>query len=159
MDIIAATGLVIVFNWDWYHWFSARANLTFDGRPRKMKGHLFYATSSFVHHIKSISEFRLELQSRNAHFGSKSAIFCLVWPWNLTDDLEKQQSTSSMLCWAVCAIKLKLQSETLKSGQNRRFYVLRDLEISRMTLKNNKVPLLYCFKLCASFHSHKWIQT
>ena len=53
-------------------------------------GHLFYATSSFVHHFIPIGEFKLELQSGNAQFGSKSAIFCPVWPWNLTDDLEKQ---------------------------------------------------------------------
>ena len=39
---------------------------------------------------KSIDEFKLELQSGNAKFGSKSAIFCPVWPWNLTDDIEKQ---------------------------------------------------------------------
>ena len=26
-----------------------------------------------------------------------------------------------------------------------------------MTLKNNRAPLLCCFKLCASFHSHWWI--
>ena len=25
--------------------------------------------------------------------------------------------------------------------------------------KNNRAPLLCCFKLCASFHSHQWIQT
>ena len=28
-----------------------------------------------------------------------------------------------------------------------------------MTLKNNRAPLLYYFKLCASFRSHWWIQT
>ena len=28
-----------------------------------------------------------------------------------------------------------------------------------MTLKNNRAPLLCYFKLCASFHSHQWIQT
>ena len=28
-----------------------------------------------------------------------------------------------------------------------------------MTLKNNRAPILCCFKLCASFHSHQWIQT
>ena len=27
-----------------------------------------------------------------------------------------------------------------------------------MTLKNNRAPLLWYFKLCASFHSHPWIQ-
>ena len=64
--------------------------LKFDGWPWKTIWHLFYTTSSFVYHFKSISEFKLELQSRNAQFGSKSAIFCPVWPWNLTDDLEKQ---------------------------------------------------------------------
>ena len=34
-----------------------------------------------------------------------------------------------------------------------------DLEIWRMTLKNNRAPLLCYFKLCASFRSHWWIQT
>ena len=28
-----------------------------------------------------------------------------------------------------------------------------------MALKNNRVPLLSKFKLCASFHHHRWIQT
>ena len=34
--------------------------------PRKTIRHLFYATSSFVHHFVAIGEFKLELQSRNA---------------------------------------------------------------------------------------------
>ena len=62
----------------------------FDRWPWKTIWHLFYTTSSFVHHFKSIGEFKLDLQSGNAQFGSKSAIFCPVWLWNLTDDLEKQ---------------------------------------------------------------------
>ena len=33
--------------------------------------HLFYAASSFVHHFIAVSEFKLELQSGNAQFGSK----------------------------------------------------------------------------------------
>ena len=49
--------------------------------------------------------------------------------------------------------------ETLYSGRNRQFFVPCDLEIWQMTLKNNKEPLLCCFKLCVSFHSHWWIQT
>ena len=44
--------------------------------------------------FKDICEFKLDLPSGNTQFGSKSANFCPVWPWNLTDDLEKQQSTS-----------------------------------------------------------------
>ena len=48
--------------------------------------------------------------------------------------------------------------DSLYSGQRRRFFVLCDLEIWRMTLKNNRSPLLCCFRLCASFHSHWLIQ-
>ena len=64
--------------------------LKFDGWPWKTIGHLYYATSSFVQHFVPISEFKLELQSGNAQFGSKWTIFLAVWPSNLTDDLEKQ---------------------------------------------------------------------
>ena len=64
--------------------------LQFDGWPWKTIRHLFYATSSFVHHFVAIGEFKLELQSGNCQFGSKSTNFWAVWPWNLTDDLEKQ---------------------------------------------------------------------
>ena len=64
--------------------------LKFDGWPWKTIGHLFYVASSFMHHFIAISEFNLKLQSGNAQFGSKSAIFCPVRPWNFTDDLEKQ---------------------------------------------------------------------
>ena len=56
----------------------------------KTIGHLYYATSSSMHHFVAIAEFKLELQSGNAQFGSKSTIFLAVWPWNMTYDLEKQ---------------------------------------------------------------------
>ena len=54
---------------------------------------------------------------------------------------------------------LSYSPKTLNSGQNWGFFVLCDLEIWWMTLKNDRAPLLCCFKLCASFHSHQWIQT
>ena len=53
--------------------------LKFDGWPWKTIGHLFCAASSFVHHFITIIEFKLELQSGNAQFGSKSAIFEKNW--------------------------------------------------------------------------------
>ena len=77
----------------------------FDRWPWKTLGHLFYAISSFVHHFIAIGQFKLELQSWNAKFGSKSDFL----------------------------------------------FVPCDLEIWRMTLKNNRAPFL-CHKLCASFH-------
>ena len=35
--------------------------MKFDGWPWKTIGHLFYATSSFVHHFVTVGEFKLEL--------------------------------------------------------------------------------------------------
>ena len=47
----------------------------------------------------------------------------------------------------------------LKLDQNHRLISLCDLEIWWMTSKNNRAPLLYYIKLCASFQIHWWIQT
>ena len=55
----------------------------------KTIGHLFYAMSSYMYHFIIICEFKLELQSGNAQSGSNLMIFRAVWPWNLTDDLQK----------------------------------------------------------------------
>ena len=144
--------------------FFSRVTFQFDGWPWKTIGHLFYATLSFVHHFVAICEFKLELQSGNAQFGSNSTIFRAAWPWNLTDDLEKQQGPSSMLLQAFCTISQPLVNsnwsyspEPPKLGQMRRFLEPCDLEIWRMTLKNNRAPLLS--NICGSFHYHMWIQT
>ena len=88
-DLIAATGLVIS-NWIQIVNFSARVTVKFDGWPCKTIGHLFYASSSFVHLFVPIGEFKLKLQSWNAQSGSNWMIFRAVRPWNLTDDLAKQ---------------------------------------------------------------------
>ena len=65
--------------------------LKFDRWPWKTLGHLFYTISSFVHHFIAICEFKPVLQLENAQTGSKLAMFCPVWPWNMMDDdLEKQ---------------------------------------------------------------------
>ena len=82
-------------------YFLSRTTLKFDRRPWKTIRHLFYDTSSFLHYFTAICEFKLELQSGNAQFGLKSAIFCPVWTWNLTDNIEKQKGTSSMLLQAL----------------------------------------------------------
>ena len=70
--------------------FLSCVTLKFHGWPWKTIGHLFYTTSSFVHHLKAMSKFKMMLQSKNAKFGSKSSIFCPVWPSNLMDELGKQ---------------------------------------------------------------------
>ena len=87
-------------------------------------------------------------------------------PWNLMDDLEKQWGTSSMLLQALCSISQPLMNsnwsyspETPNLGKIRRFLEPRDLEIWRMTLKNNRAPVPSIIKLYASFYYHMWIQT
>ena len=94
----------------------------------KKIGHFFYATSSFVQHFVAIGEFKLELQSGNAQSGSNSTIFRAVRTWTLTDDLQNQQGTSSMLLQALCSISYPLVNskwgyspETPNLGQFRRF--------------------------------------
>ena len=58
--------------------------------PWKTIRHLFYAT--FVHNLVTIGKFKLEVQSGNAQFGSKSTIFLAGWPWNLTDDIKNNMA-------------------------------------------------------------------
>ena len=71
-----------------------------------------------------------------------------------------------MLLQALCSISQPLVNlnwsyspETPNLGQIRRFLEPCDLEIWRMTLKNNRAPILSIIKLYASFHHHMWIQT
>ena len=60
---------------------------------------------------------------------------------------------------AIGEFKLELQSGNAQSGSNATLLEPCDLEIWRMTFKNNRAPLLCYFKLCVSFRSHWWIQT
>ena len=86
--------------------FLSRVTLQFDVLPWKTIGHLFYATSSFVHHFLAIGDFKLELQSGKAQFGSNSTIFRAVWPWNLTMTLRNNRAPLQCyfkLCASFCS--------------------------------------------------------
>ena len=160
-DLIAATDPVILFKLDLNRRFFDRVTLKFDGWPQEITRHVFYTTSSFLYHFRSISEFKLELAPWNVQSGSNSMIFLAVWPCNLTYDLAYDLATSSFVHHfvAIGDFKLEIQSGNVHLGLNRWFLEPCDLAISRMTLKNNSAPLLCYFKLCASFPSHWWIQT
>ena len=120
-----------------------------------------------MHHYVAIDEFKPELQSGNTHSGSNSAIFLSRvtfkfdgWPWKTIRHLLYVASSFMHDFIAISEFKLKLQSGNTQFGSKLTiFFVPCDLEIWRMTLKNNRAPLLCYFKLCASFHSHWWIQT
>ena len=140
--------------------------MKFDEWPWKTIGHLFYATSSYVHHFVAIGEFKLESRSGNAQSGSNSMLFRALRPWKLINDLKKNREPLLFYC-KLCAalgshwwIQTGVKSpETPNLGQIRRFLEPCDLEIWQMTLKNNRAPLLSIIKPYASFHHHMWIQT
>ena len=79
--------------------FLSRVTLKYDGWPWKIVEHLFSATSNFLHSV-AISEFKLELWSRNAQIGAKFVLtsatltFCMDiisvngnYPWKFHDDM------------------------------------------------------------------------
>ena len=51
--------------------------------PRKIIGHLFYATPSFVLHSLAIGEFKLELQSENSQIGAHFVLTCVTLTFDL----------------------------------------------------------------------------
>ena len=146
--------------------FLCCVTLKFDGWPWKTIGHLFHATSSFVNNFKAIGEFKLEWQSGNVQFRSKSVIF-------VPCDLEISRMTlkkKGHLFYATCKIWASFHSHLwIRTGvtiwkipilgQNWFFFWPCDLEILWITLKNNRAPLLCYFNLYGSFHSHLWIKT
>ena len=147
-------------------WFFPRVTLQSGEWSWKTKWHLFYTTSSFVHHFQAISEFKLELQSGNAQFGSKSAIFVPCDPeiWRMT---LKNKRAPLVCCFKLCAsfqihrwnqigFAVWKRSIQVKIAD---FFVPCDLEIWWMVLENKMAPLLYYVKLCAAFQIHRGIQT
>ena len=66
---------------------------------------------------------------------------------------------STRQIWGIWKLRPAYNPETHNLGQNWWCFVPCDLEIWWMTLENNRAPLLCCFKLCATFHSHRWIRT
>ena len=61
--------------------------------------------------------------------------------------------------WGIWKLRPAYSPETPNFGQDRWCFVPCDLEIWWITLENKRASLLCCFKLCATFHSHWWIQT
>ena len=105
--------------------FLSRATLKFDGWPWKTMRDLFYTTPSFVRHFKSIHQWIQTWVTVGKHsIRVKIGVCCPVWPWSMTDDLEKQQGTSSIL--------LQLQSGNAQFGSKSTIF------FSLVTLKYDK---------------------
>ena len=142
-------------NW---RFFLSCVTLKFDGWPWKTIGHLFYTTSTFVHHFKSIGEFKLELRSGNAQFGSKSAFFLSRvtlkfdrWPWKTIGHLFYTISSFVHHFKAMGESKLELQS------RNAQFVSKSAIFLSRVTLKIDRwswKTIGQLFHVASSFVHH-----
>ena len=126
--------------------FLSRVTLKFDGRPWKIIGHLFYATSSFVHHFIAICDIKMKLQSGNTKFGSKSAIFLsrvtlkfYRWPWKTVGHFFYATSSFVHHFIAIYQFKMELQSGNAQFGSKLTIFDPFDLEFWQMTL--NKANL------------------
>ena len=112
--------------------FLSRVTLKFDRWPWKTIGHLFYATSSFVHHFKAIGYFKLELQSRNSQFGSKWPIFFSRvtlkfdgWPWKIIGHLFYATSSFVHHFVAIGEFKLEFKSGNAQFGSKSMIFFSR----------------------------------
>ena len=138
--------------------FFSRVTLKCDGWPWKIIGHLFYVISSFVHHLIAIYEFKMELQSGNAKFGSKSANFlsCVAlkfdgWPWKTVRHLFCATSSFVLHFIAIYEFKMELQSGNAKFGSKSAIF------LSCVTLKFDGWPwktMRHLFCATSSFVLH-----
>ena len=112
-------------------------NLTYD---LKTIEHIFNATSSFVQHFVAIGEFKLELQSGNAQFGSISMIFrpCDLEIWRMT----LQNNRAPFLCYfKLCAsFRTHWWIQTGVTVRKRPIWVKINDFLSRVTFKLNGWP-------------------
>ena len=126
----------------------------FDRWPSKTIGHLFYATSSFVHHFVAIGEFKLELQSGNARFGWHSNILSGVTL--KFDRWHEKNNRAPLLCYfKLCAsfrshwwIQIRVTAQ---------FRSKSTIFFSRVTLKFDRWPaktIGHLFYATSSFLHH-----
>ena len=77
------------------------------------------------------------------------------WPMDYLLHYVKLCASFQIHRWIQTGVIVRKCSIRVKIGD---FFVPCDLEIWRITLKNNRAPLLCHIKLHASFHLNKWIQ-
>ena len=116
-----------------------------------------------LYHIKLCAPFQIhqwiqtEVTVRKRSIGVKIGDFCPVWPWNLENNrapllyYTKLCASFQSHGWIQIGVTVRKHSIRVKIGN---FFVPCDFEIWWLTSENNRAPLLYYIKLCASFESH-----
>ena len=96
---------------------------------------------------------------QNWRFFSRVTLKFEGWPLKTIGNLFFATASFVQHYVAIGEFKLSYSPETPNLGQIQWILELCHLEIWRMTLENNRAPLLGIIKLYASFHHHMWIQT
>ena len=108
--------------------------------------------ASFQSHgwIKTGVEVRKRsIQVKIGHFLSRVTLRFDGWPWKTIGHLSYVASSFVHHFIAISEFKLKLQSGNAQFGSKSTIFEPCYLQIWRMTLKNNRAPLLSNIKLCA----------
>ena len=92
-------------------------------------------------------------------FFSRVTVQFDVWPWKTIGHLFHDTSSFVYHFVAIGEFKLALQSGNAQFGSNSTIFRAVCSWHLTYDLENNRAPLICYFKLCASFHSHRWIQT
>ena len=140
--------------------------LKFNGWPRKILRHLFYTTSSFVHHFNPPVNVNWSYSPEMLNSGQNRRFFVPgdleIW-WMTLKNNRAPRWCYVIFCasfeshrWIQTEVTVRKRSIRVKIGD---FLSRLTLKFDRWPWKNNRAPLLCCFKLYASFHSHQWIQT
>ena len=134
--------------------FFSRVTLKFYGWHWKTIGHLFFATSSFVHHFVAIGDSNWSYSLETPNFGSKSTMFlpCDLEIWRMPLKKQtKKQGTYLKQHQALCIISSSYvysiwsySPQTAKLG-----YDLCDLDLWHMTLT-------FCIDIAFVFGNNSW---
>ena len=148
-DLIAVTGLVILVKLDSNQLFFSPCDLEIWRLTWKRN------RAPLLYYIKLCASFQIHwwiqagVTVRNRSIRAKISDFLSVWPWNMVDNIENQQGTSSILCQAWCIISkpsvnsnFSYSPKTLNPSQIWRFSSCVTLKFDGSPLQNNMAPLL-----------------
>ena len=164
-DLIAATGLVILLKLDWNHRFISPCDLEIWWMISKNN------KAPRLYYIKLCASFQI-------HWWIQTGVSLEMlnsdndWRFFVPRDLDiwwmtlKNNRAPLLYYIKLCAafqshwhiqtgVTVRKRSIRVKIGD---FFVPGDFENRCIILKNNRAPLLYYVKLCASFQIHWWIK-
>ena len=165
-DLIAATGLIILLIFDPNHPFFSLCDLeiwwmTLDNNRAPLLLYIKLCASFQSHEWiqTGVTVRKRSIRVKIGYFLSPVTLKFDGWPCKTTGHLLYAILSFVHHFKAMGEFKLELQSGNAQFRSKWEIFVQCDLEIWRMTLKIYRTPRLCCFKLCALFHSHQWIQT